>query len=415
VLTRFVPRTVLAAVSVLALGLGAHSIASAQGLGCSGKDAVMSKKISKTMNAAIESLRGQRWQEVLDRANEAQAEPSPKKPYDEYWIHNMKGKALTGLKQYKEAVAEFELVKDTPCMTEPERGEFLKLMAKIYYQLDEYPKAIETGKRSLAIAPDADLSLFVGQSYYLTKDYENARKVLDEVVAKLEADGKPPGEQNLRLIHGSCLSIGDDACATAQYEKLVKFYPKPEYWQNLVNTLFNDKKSTDKHQINVMRLALYVKSINEPSKFEEIAQIALDQGLPGEAQALLEDAMNRKLFTDPRMLERNKSLLTRAKTAAAGDKTTLAQQEAAAMKNPQGNADVKIGAAYLSYGDNAKAIESLQRGIGKGGVRDPDEAGILLGVAHLRSGNKAEAAKAFGTVSKDPTMTRIAKLWLLNT
>jgi tetratricopeptide (TPR) repeat protein len=415
VLTRFVPRTVLAAVSVLALGLGAHSIASAQGVGCSGKDAVMSKKIAKPMNAAIEALRGQRWQEVLDRVKEAQAEPSPKKLYDEYWIHNMMGKGLTGLKQYKEAVAEFDLIKDTPCMTEPERGDFLKLMTKIYYQLDDYPKVIETGKRSLAIAPDADLSLFVGQAYYLTKDYENARKVLDDVVAKLEAEGKPPGEQNLRLIHGSCLSIGDDACATAQYEKLVKFYPKPEYWQNLVNTLFNDKTSTDKHQINVMRLALYVKSINEPSKFEEIAQIALAQGLPGEAQAVLEDAMNRKLFTDPRILERNKGLLARAKTAAAGDKATLAQQEAAAMKNPQGNADVKIGAAYLSYGDNAKAIESLQRGIGKGGVRDPDEAGLLLGVAYLRSGNKAEAAKAFGTVNKDPTMTRIARLWLLNT
>jgi tetratricopeptide (TPR) repeat protein len=313
----------------------------------------MSKKISKTMNAAIESLRGQRWQEVLDRAKEAQAEPSPKKPYDEYWIRNLTGKALTGLKQYKEAVAEFELIKDTPCMTEPERGEFLKLMAKIYYQLDDYPKVIETGKRSLAIAPDSDLSLFVGQAYYLTKDYENSRKFLDEVVTKLEAEGKPPGEQNLRLIHGSCLSIGDDACATTQYEKLVKFYPKPEYWQNLLNTLFNDKKSTDKHQINVMRLALHVKSINEPSKFEEIAQIALDQGLPGESQALLEDAIDRKLFADPRMLERNKGLLSRAKTAATGDKATLAQQEVAAKKNPQGNADVKIGAAYLSYGERA--------------------------------------------------------------
>jgi tetratricopeptide (TPR) repeat protein len=415
VLTRFVPKTLLATVSILAFGFAASSTAFAQGAECSGKNAQMSKKIGKTMNAAIDALRGQRWQEVLDKIKEAQAEPSPKNLYDTYWIHNLAGKANTGLKQYKEAVAEFEIIKDTPCMTEPERGEFLKLMAKIYYQLDDHPKVIETGKRSLAIAPDADLTLFLGQSYYLTKDYENSRKVMDGVVAKLESEGKPPGEQNLRLIHGSCVSLGDDACATTQYEKLVKFYAKPEYWQNLVNTLFNDKKSTDKHQLNVMRLAMHVKAINEPSKFEEVAQIALDQGLPGESQALIEDAMNRKLFTDPRIIERNKGLLTRAKTAAAGDKATLAQQETAAKANTVGNADVKLGAAYLSYGDNAKAIESLQRGIGKGGVRDPDEAGILLGIAYLRSGNKPEAAKAFESVNKDPTMTRIAKLWLLNT
>ncbi len=44
-----------------------------------------------------------------------------------------------------------------------------------------------------------------------------------------------------------------------------------------------------------------------------------------------------------------------------------------------------------------------------------DEANILLGIAHLKSNNKAEAAKAFRKATKDPTMTRIAKLWLLNT
>jgi hypothetical protein len=40
---------------------------------------------------------------------------------------------------------------------------------------------------------------------------------------------------------------------------------------------------------------------------------------------------------------------------------------------------------------------------------------LLLGIAQLRAGNKPEAAKAFQTVTKDPTMARIAKLWLLNT
>ena len=51
---------------------------------------------------------------------------------------------------------------------------------------------------------------------------------------------------------------------------------------------------------------------------------------------------------------------------------------------PTGDSDVKLGAAYLSYGENDKAIEALQRGIGKGGVKDPDEAGLLLGIAYLR-------------------------------
>ena len=65
----------------------------------------------------------------------------------------------------------------------------------------------------------------------------------------------------------------------------------------------------------------------------------------------------------------------------------------------------------------------LQRGITKGSIAkgDPkqkqrvDEASMLLGIAYLRNNNKAEAAKAFRSVKQDPTMVRIAKLWLLNT
>jgi len=407
---------ITAAVAALCiLGLGSASSALAQAPECADKNAKISKKISKPMGAALDAVKVQKWDEVLVKVNEAEADPSPKGLYDTYWIHNLKGKAYTGLKKYPEAVEQFEIIKDTPCMSDLERGEFLRLMTKIYYQLDNYPKVIEHGTRALAATGDPDLSLYLGQAYYLSKDFANSRKVMETVVAKLEEQGKPPGEQNLRLIHGACVSMDDQACQTTMFEKLVRHYPKPEYWENLVNTLFNDKKSTDKQQLNIMRLASHVGAVKEPLKFEECAQIAIAQGLPGEAQTLLEEAFNKKYIVDPRQVERDKKMLADAKAAATGDKATLAQQETSARANAAGNADVKLGAAYLSYGDNAKAIEALQRGIGKGSVRDPDEAAMLLGIAYMRSGNKEEAAKAFNTVKVDATMTRIAKLWLLTT
>ena len=82
-----------------------------------------------------------------------------------------------------------------------------------------------------------------------------------------------------------------------------------------------------------------------------------------------------------------------------------------------------MGAQALGCGDAAKAAQLIQAGITKGSLAkgDPkeaertDEASILLGMAHLKSNNKAEAAKAFRSVKKDPTMVRIAKLWLRNT
>jgi tetratricopeptide (TPR) repeat protein len=238
---------------------------------------------------------------------------------------------------------------------------------------------------------------------------------MTELVDQLEKQGKQPEEQTFRIIQGACTQMKDDACALQQFEKLVQYYPKPEHWQNIIVMMSQDPKSTDKQQLNVMRLAAHLEVLKQGRVYAETAQIALDQGLPGEAQWFIEKGMEQKLFTDKNTEEMGKRLLAAAKTAAATDKASLAQQDASARANKAGNADVKLGAAYLSYGEPAKAIEALQRGIAKGGVRDPAEANLLLGIAQLRSGNKPEAAKAFQAVSGDPMMTRLAKLWLLNT
>ena len=155
--------------------------------------------------------------------------------------------------------------------------------------------------------------------------------------------------------------------------------------------------------------------MNEASYYTEMAQLAMAQGLPGEAQSIIEKGTEEGALKDAqREKEHASRILADAKQAVTLDKSTLDKQDASARAKPTGDADVKLGAAYLSYGMNDKAIEALQRGIGKGGVKNPDEAGLLLGIAYLRMNNKEEATKAFQTVNKNPTMARIAKLWMLH-
>jgi hypothetical protein len=164
-----------------------------------------------------------------------------------------------------------------------------------------------------------------------------------------------------------------------------------------------------------MRLQQKVGVMKKPSEFTEMAQIALDQGLPGEAQAVLEEAFAKKLFPDDRQISLNNRLLTKAKEVAAKDRAALAAKETAARSAATGDDLVHVGASYLSFGDNQKAVDALKEGIAKGKLTNADEAGILLGIANLRVNNKAEAEKAFRMVKTDPTMKRIAGLWLLNT
>jgi tetratricopeptide (TPR) repeat protein len=202
--------------------------------------------------------------------------------------------------------------------------------------------------------------------------------------------------------------VDDNACVADMSDKLVAHYPKPEYWTNVISTLLQSEGG-DKQTLNVLRLGS-AADVLKPGQYTELAQLAIDQGLPGEAQIALEKAATKN--PDAQTKERNARLLETAKKAAALDKTTLDAQDARAKAKPTGDADVKLGAAYLSYNEPQKAIEALKRGIGKGKLKDPDEAAILLGIAYSQVNNKEEAAKAFNTVAGTPVMTRIAKLWV---
>jgi tetratricopeptide (TPR) repeat protein len=372
----------------------------------------MAKKLEKPLSAAQAARGTKNWQVMLDKVAEAEAIPVDKSPYEQFWIHEFRGIAKANLKDYAESLKDLQAALDSPCMTEEDKPARVKLITQVAYQIKDYPKAIEFGNRAFQMTGDPEMGIYVGNAYYIQNDYPNTVKVLKDVAAKLTASGKNPDEQTLRIIQSACYNIKDNDCVAEQMEQLVVHYPKPSYWTDLTNSLMRVSKN-DKELLNILRLADGVDVMSESAQFTEMAQLAMAQGLPGEAQYILEKGKAKGAFKD----ERQKALATRlageAKTAVDLDKSTLPKQDAAARAKTTGDSDVKLGGAYLSYGENDKAIEALQRGIAKSGVKNPDEAGLLLGIALLRANKKAEAATAFGTVSKDPAMVRIAKLWLL--
>jgi len=403
-------------VAIAAMGffaLGQSSPAFAQAGVCTGNGKI-SKQIAKPMAAAQDAQKAKKWQEVLTKTREAESTQVTKTAWDQHWMHEFRGYAYSQLGQYPEAAREYEAGLSSPCMNEAARAGRYKTLVNMFYSMRNYPKVIDYANRALKNTNDMEMKVTLGQAYYLTNDNKNSLRIMKEVMASIEGRGQAPKEQTLHLIRAACEKVGDNACVTQVYEKLVSNYPKPEYWQNLLISLKRGETS-DKQKINVLRLAVAVDVLKRPDEFTEMAQIALDEGLPAEAQSVLETAFEKKLFKDQRAIDLNNRLLTKAKSVVAVEKAKLPQQDAAARATPTGDDDVKVGATYLSYGDPAKAIEALKRGITQGKLAQADEAGILLGIAYLRSDNKLEAKKAFNTVKQDPTMKRIANLWLLNT
>jgi tetratricopeptide (TPR) repeat protein len=373
----------------------------------------MTKKVDKPLMEAQKARADKNWDQVIAKVAEAEAVPVEKSPYDLFWIHEFRGISNVNLKNYPEALKDLVPGFDSPCMESNDRASRARLLLQLAFQTKDYPQAINFGKKAQELSPsDPEIGVYLSNSYYIVNDFENTKAVSAATIKQLEDSGKVPEETLYRILQSACLNLKDNECVVSQIEKLVVHYPKPNYWTDLINSLLR-VSSNDKELLNVLRLSDGVDVMKDSSQYTEMAQLALGQGLPGEAQAILEKGQQKGIFSDQREKDLANRILADAKQAVALDKSTLPKQDAAARAKPTGEADVKLGAAYHSYGETDKAIEALQRGVGKGGIKNPDEAGLLLGIAYLRSNNKPEAIKAFQTVTQTPAMARIAKMWLI--
>ena len=293
-------------------------------------------------------------------------------------------------------------------MPEAKKAERYRSLVGLYSSLRNYPKAIDFGNRALKLSRDPETMVAVSQAYYQSGNNKDAARVMQELLSSLKAQGKQPKEQQLLLVQSACAKAGDNSCVAKVFEELVSYYPKPDYWSQLL-TAITKLDTDDIQKLNVMRLSAQVNVMKNPEEFKEMAQLALENKLAGEAQSVLEQGFTKKIFVTERDVSVNTRLLAAAKKEGEVDKASLAKREADARAAATGDAAVKVGAQYLGYGDAVKAADLLQKGIAKGGIAkgDPkekqriDEANILLGIAYLRNNNKAEAAKAFRSVKQE--------------
>ncbi|MEZ5475588.1 MAG: tetratricopeptide repeat protein [Steroidobacteraceae bacterium] len=400
--------TAFALTAMMFLGSFASAPAFAQK---AAKGQSISKAVAKEMKAAQDALNAKQWDTALAKLQEASAK-SGKTPFDQHMINEFQGFAYVRKGNYAEAARELEAGLNSGFLDSGEVPTRVKALAQLNYQTKNYAKAIEYGQRAISNGwADEDIYTLVAQAKYVTNDFKGTYKFVNDWVSGQQKRGQTPKEQSLQLMLSSCIKLDDSECTSDSLEKLVTYYPKPEYWQNLLTTLLRDRGNSERQTLNVFRLADDVDAIRGGDDYIEMAQLAMEQGLPGEAQSVLQHAMDKKLFKEQRDLEKAQRLFDSAKKQATDDRATLATQAKGAKT---GDAQVRLGYAYMSYGMYPEAIAAISAGLAKGQVKNVDEANLMLGVANLKAGNKDAAKKAFAEVKTDPKMSRLASLWKLH-
>jgi tetratricopeptide (TPR) repeat protein len=137
--------------------------------------------------------------------------------------------------------------------------------------------------------------------------------------------------------------------------------------------------------------------------------MALEFGSATEAANIVQKGLDAKVLNGDRAVK----LLNTAKAQAAADAANFSKTSAAAAKAKTGDDLVKLGEELWGAGRGQDAIGLIQQGIQKG-VTDKGNAQIRLGLAYLGAGQKPAAIAAFNAVPKeDANNAMIAHLWAI--
>jgi len=373
----------------------------------------VSKELAKTLKEAQDLGTAKKYSESLAKLKEADANPK-KNPYDQHVIYELEANAYLKTNNYPEASKALEASLPDGFLDEKEQQQHIRGIAQINYQLKNWDKAIEFGNRAIKGGfADEEMKTLVGQSYYLKADYKGTLKYYDAMIESQIKAGGTPKDEAMQLALSSCVKLNDTDCTNRELERLVEFHPKTEYWQQLLYSLRGANQS-DRNTLQLYRLMSEVDVLKEATDYTEMAQLAIEQGNPGEAQHVLEKGFQKNVFTEARAKDKNTRLLESAKKAAQTDLATLPKVEKDAEASATGDKNVGVGLAYLGYQQYDKAADQLTKGLTKGKVRNEAEARLLLGIAQLKIGKKDDAVKTFKAVKGDPNLERLAELWSLH-
>lgn len=404
--------TVVALVLVLGAAPVLISVPSARAAEQENK--ITTKAVAEPIQKAQAAMSRKQWDAALAQIKQAQAVAN-KTPFEAYQIDEFLGYVLLQQKKFAEAAPVFERTLSSDFLPAERVDDRTKTVAQLYATLGEHRKAVQWAGKWLEKHPgDLDMRVLLGQSYYLLNDFKNAATTMTAAVNQAEKAGQTPREEWLKIILASHFKLDDPQDRAQALRKMVRYHPKPEYWANLLD-LSRGNDSSDAITLGYYRLMNEVGVLDDKDDYVEMAQLAMDAGLPGEARSIVEKGFANGTLKSSNTTEQGRydRLSAAVKEQAAADSASLPQLARQAEKATQGQAHVALGQAYLSYGDYDKAVAALQRGLKEGGVSDVAEAQISLGIAQLRQGQNKLALEAFNAVPDKSPRRDLAELWAL--
>lgn len=374
------------------------------------------------MQAAQQFLTEGKGQEALDKTEEAAKLPNLT-PYETYVVERTRAAAGQRLGNVALVMKSLEAALATGETPKADELGLLEAMVSTAGRQSDHPAVLRWSKRYIDLdGPNDAVRVVRIQSQLASGDAEGAKAALLARLDAADKAGQTMPEPHLRLLAGAQQQTKDPALSRT-FERLAAAYPRPEYWADVVSVAARDPGLSDRALLELYRLLRVTGNLKLGDLRDEMAQLSIRVGQPGEAQVVVEEGYAAGLLGTGAQAAAHQKLREQARRLAATDRNDRPAAESAAQRAKDGNGLVDLGwamVASLPSGAAPTAAEPglgmIEQGIARGGLRRPTEARLHLALAQLAAGRKDAARQTVAPLAASASAEGLAvpvRLWTM--
>lgn len=282
-------------------------------------------------------------------------------------------------------------------------------IAQLYFVQEQWQQGINALQKwfDMTDSPNANAYVLLAQGYYQLKDYNKALSNVEKAISMYNEKGKLPKEQWYNLARFLYFEKGDINKTVDVLEILLTHYPKKQYWVQISHMYGEQKK--DSEQLSAMETAYVQGMLDKGTEQVTMAYLYLNGDVPYKAAKVMDKGLKDGSIEGK---SKNWEVAGSAwRQAQEVDKSIPAMEKAAELSDT-GELYARLGNIYLDGDENKKAISAINKGLSRGGVKRPDNARLVLGMAYFNTKQYDKAREAFKAAARDERSAKYAAQWI---